>query len=297
MCSGGRADWPKSVEKTAELTNALDGLENTLNIRPTGNLPTVQGRSLHPEVYSIFFSIYHILKEMESYNNDLTIHTDEVQTEVTRTWVFSVYRKLPEGGEFGRRRRSRAIRSILSSVNNQQPISVTVFGESSMKKLSEIIQDTIRRINNSGKYKESSENVDLNDCFIPEAYTYTLPEKLFFLLLPQYSMVPTYVTIDGATLIHLLQGTNRQAKNTSNFSEVAKIYNKVFKLPVPTLNDPTGSTTKIFMNVIRTNGVVIDFIYAVASGRPEDKLPDLQLKDFTASDLCDFHLWAIDPGV
>lgn len=117
---------------------------------------------------------------MESYNNDLTIHTDEVQTEVTRTWVFSVCRKLPEGGEFGRRRRSRAIRSILSSVNNQQPISVTVFGESSMKKLSEIIQDTIRRINNSGKYKESSENVDLNDCFIPEAYTYTLPEKLFF---------------------------------------------------------------------------------------------------------------------
>lgn len=70
VCTGGNVNWPKSIESTPELTSALADLIKSLNLRPTGNLPTVEDRSANPEKYFTF--MYNVLKELGITNEQLT---------------------------------------------------------------------------------------------------------------------------------------------------------------------------------------------------------------------------------
>lgn len=236
----------------------------TLNICPTGNLPTIKDRAAHPEKY--FTSMYNALKEIEAANTDLTVGADEIQTEVTKTWCFSICRSFPEWRLLSRRRRSRVIRSLQQSINHKTTLNVTAFGSESRPKLQQIVNDTIRRIDNSRKYKESQAGVQRNDCFVPDSYTYIKAEKLF-VPLPQYSMCHKYVTIDQQTLAYLLHGTSLEKRKPQNVVEVANFFAQVFKVPIPTFADMESDAAKIFTNIVRTDGVAIDFLYVKKQGK------------------------------
>lgn len=52
------------------------------------------------------------------------------------------------------------------------------------------------------------------------------------------------------------------------------------------------------MNTLRTDGCSISFTCASRTQAAQEKLPDLELEDFSSDGLVeDFHLWAADPGV
>lgn len=50
LYTGSNAIWPHSIQQTEELTlSIIRRLGNSLNLRPTGNLPTAEDKSTDPE--------------------------------------------------------------------------------------------------------------------------------------------------------------------------------------------------------------------------------------------------------
>lgn len=80
-------------------------------------------------------------------------------------------------------------------------------------------------------------------------------------------MCHKYVTIDQQTLAYLLHGTSLEKRKPQNVVEVANFFAQVFKVPIPTFADMESDAAKIFTNIVRTDGVAIDFLYVKKQGK------------------------------
>lgn len=182
----------------------------------------------------------------------------------------------------------------MKSVNQKRPLTVTAFGVESFTVLQNIVEETHKRIEISKQYLASvSGTIKKSDCFVPDAWTYLQPQKLFPLV-PQYSMQLKYTTIDIQTLHYLLKGTSIQITLPKTVQEATMLFKAVFTLPAATMDNIGENTKVVFMNTIATDGVGISLCARRPAGK--DRLPDLELSDFITEDLKNFHLWAIDPG-
>lgn len=84
LYTGGTAYWPSSIKETKELTNSLHKVGKSANLKPTGNLPTTQDRSAHPEKYYDFMLT--ALKEICDQNAQL-LESEDVQTKERKRGV------------------------------------------------------------------------------------------------------------------------------------------------------------------------------------------------------------------
>lgn len=162
--------------------------------------------------------------------------------------------------------------SLFKSVNEGLPLTMTVFGADSLANVHETVQDARKRIEKSKVYIKSPDAVEKSDCFIPAAWEYKQAEALF-VIAPQYNMKLKFVTVDIKILHHLLKGTSIRITQAQAVKNSSELFEKAFYLPAKTADNMDDSTTKIFADMIRTDGTAIDFLCA---RRPtDDTLPTL----------------------
>ncbi|GAA5808661.1 hypothetical protein MFLAVUS_002054 [Mucor flavus] len=247
-----------------------------------------------------------MLLYLERYNDNETRNFNEVQAEATYVRVKQVLLGEDNFSTFNRKKRSRLsflvfrrIRDGTNFVNNHR------LNDEQNQFLLDLIQNTRQQILNSRAYLDdnNTEAIRLEDCLRPEMTTAIKKYKIFNLV-PLYSFQRKYVSIDIAYLKYLLSKVRREAQSENLFDEgdsenkheiATYAFSQVFDFGSVRLY-LNYNEKEMFTNTVRTDGYVIDFMLA-GPKRQLDKLPDLDLNDFTTEEINEnFHLWSVDPG-
>lgn len=296
--------WPRSVTHTLEIDAFVQQiLDETDFGGPTPVTLTTLTES--PHEYLPF--LYRILRQLEDYNENQLDLSDDVQTGVTRRWVWQFLGTLPVPNTLGSYRKGRLVTSILNSINRGDDFTIQI---ANREDILETIEETRTKIANSLNYMDSIQNgqdstVNREDCFLPDASTFIIQKRLFNIL-PMCKYRRRFVSVDLRTLQTIMRVSNQRLHQEERFEIDATIedglerhqratleFEKVLNLHKVISN--TARENKLFTNCIRTDGYAVDFIFAKRTNM--DVLPNLEFEDFTPCELENtFRLWGLDPG-